>query len=82
MKVRIVRPRRYPRCVLCHRKAFTSIEIECGNNAENMVTLELCYTHLREAEKEPCDFSDTYGEKIEEEWLENQLVRADMLKED
>ena len=70
-------------CVLCKRaKAEDCIEIECGNNAENSVNLWLCESHLKEAEDDICSFSDKYGEKIEEEWMESMFCRADALKDD
>jgi hypothetical protein len=68
-------------CFICkHTKAEDSIEVECGNNAENSVTLPLCEAHLQEAEDTGYDFQCKYAEKIEEEWLENQLGHADMLR--
>jgi|WetSurMetagenome_2_1015567.scaffolds.fasta_scaffold212049_3 hypothetical protein len=70
-------------CVLCkHTKAEDSIEVECGNNAENSVNLWLCEAHLKEADDDYSAFSDKYGEKIESEWMESMCCRADMLKDD
>jgi len=70
-------------CVLCkHSKAEDAIEFECGNNAENSIQLWLCEAHLKEAEDTGYDFQEKYADKIENEWLETQLARADMMKDE
>ena len=70
-------------CVLCkHTKAEDRIEVECGNNAENSVWLDLCEAHLKEADDPNIYLEEKYGEQIENEWLETQLAQADAMKDE
>lgn len=70
-------------CALCkHTKAEDSIEFECGNNAENSVSVWLCEAHLKEAEESEYAFRDKYAEKLESEWMESQICRAEALRDD
>jgi hypothetical protein len=68
-------------CALCRNEAPDSIDLECGNNAENSVALWLCDAHYDEFEKDNYAFQDKYADKIEDEWLETQLAQADALKD-
>lgn len=69
------------KCAICKNIAPDSIEIECGNNAENSVALWLCEPHLDEFEKDEWAFRDKYDDKIEGEWLEDMLSYADSLRD-
>ena len=70
-------------CFLCkHTRADDSVEVECGNNAENSVQLDMCEAHMKEFDDLGYTFQEKYGQQIEDEWLEAQLARADSLKDD
>ena len=56
---------RVKQCSLCHREADDSIDVECGNNAEYSITLNLCAEHLKESETLGYGFDQKYGAEIE-----------------
>ncbi len=59
-----------PICSFCPKEAEDSLEVECGNNAEYSIELNLCAEHLKEQEKTGYAFEQKYGKEIEE--LNNQ----------
>lgn len=53
------------KCSLCNSDATDSIEVECGNNAEYSLVLDLCEEHWKEQEELGYKFDEKYGGKIE-----------------
>lgn len=53
------------RCSLCKKEAEDCIEVECGNNAENTLILNLCKEHSEEQERIGSEFDKKYGHIIE-----------------
>lgn len=53
------------RCSLCGSYAIDSINVECGNNAEYLISLRLCEDHFKEQEDLGYKFDEKYGAKIE-----------------
>ena len=53
------------KCSLCNSEAVDSIEVECGNNAEYAISLNLCEAHLNESQETGYAFEEKYGRQIE-----------------
>jgi len=53
------------RCFLDGNDAVDSFDVECGNNAEYSITLNVCQQHLEESEKLGYGFEEKYGATIE-----------------
>jgi hypothetical protein len=53
------------KCSFDDNEAEDSFEVECGNNAEYCITLNLCRTHLRESDDLGHAFEEKYGKEIE-----------------
>lgn len=53
-------------CAFCQSEAVTSVEFECGNNAEYCIYVNLCEAHNEEQEKTGYEFQEKYGSEIEQ----------------
>jgi hypothetical protein len=53
------------KCSLCKKEAIDSTDVECGNNAEYSITLNLCHSHCHEYEKLGYEFEEKYGKEIQ-----------------
>ncbi len=60
-------------CSLCEKDAIDSFEVECGNNAEYSIELNVCEEHLKENEDLGYKFDEKYGAKFEEILYEGWL---------
>jgi hypothetical protein len=52
-------------CSLCEKIAVDSFEVECGNNAEYSIQLNVCEEHLKESENMGYGFDEKYGLEFE-----------------
>jgi hypothetical protein len=61
------------KCFLDGNEAVDSFEVECGNNAEYTIMLNVCEKHADESDKLGYGFDEKYGKEIEklnnERWL-------------
>lgn len=53
------------KCSLCGQPAIDSWEVECGNNAEYSIVLNVCEEHLKESEDLGYGFDEKHGGKFE-----------------
>lgn len=54
------------KCSFCEGEAIDGMEVECGNNAEYSITIDLCESHSQEQERLGYKFEEKYGKRIEE----------------
>mgnify|MGYP007031191476 CR=1 FL=1 len=55
-----------PKCSFCESEAVDSMVVECGNNAEYSIEINLCESHLKEEEATGYKFEEKYGDRIEQ----------------
>lgn len=53
------------KCSLCICEAIDSFSVECGNNAEYSIELNVCDSHLKESERLGYNFEEKYRKEIE-----------------
>jgi len=53
-------------CSFCKNEAVDSMDVECGNNAEYSITVNLCKKHLKESDATGYKFEEKYGARIEQ----------------
>ena len=54
------------KCSFCKSDAIDSMDVECGNNAEYSITVNLCDVHAKEADELDYKFNEKYGAIIEQ----------------
>jgi hypothetical protein len=61
------------KCSLCQCIAIDGMMVECGNNAEYQIYLNLCFSHSNQADELGYQFEEKYSHIFEqllaEKWL-------------